>query len=299
MVPRVGFEPTTLGLEVLCSIQLSYRGTYFSVYYSRNPKTKIYFAMLLFALLLVFIGLAVGLAWFLISRDRGQKEPIAALWMAAGFGLAGGLLAASLENWLIPANNLLPGTPHGTLLLSALAVAVIEESCKFVPLALVLYKRPYFNEHTDGVMYFALAGLGFGLPENVLYTLQFGAKTGLARLLMTPFFHAATTGLVGYFLVKRKLAGKSPFGIWLPLAGIIVLHGLYDFGLSSGSNLFADGSLLITLGLSIGLFMLFLRANEHDQDLGLSAVGHNAFCRSCGYANPQHHLYCARCGKNA
>ena len=27
MVPRVGFEPTTSGLEVLCSIQLSYRGT--------------------------------------------------------------------------------------------------------------------------------------------------------------------------------------------------------------------------------------------------------------------------------
>ena len=26
MVPRVGLEPTTLGLEVLCSIQLSYRG---------------------------------------------------------------------------------------------------------------------------------------------------------------------------------------------------------------------------------------------------------------------------------
>ena len=26
MVPRVGFEPTTLGLEVLCSILLSYRG---------------------------------------------------------------------------------------------------------------------------------------------------------------------------------------------------------------------------------------------------------------------------------
>lgn len=26
MVPRVGIEPTTLGLEVLCSILLSYRG---------------------------------------------------------------------------------------------------------------------------------------------------------------------------------------------------------------------------------------------------------------------------------
>ena len=26
LAPRDGFEPTTLGLEVLCSIQLSYRG---------------------------------------------------------------------------------------------------------------------------------------------------------------------------------------------------------------------------------------------------------------------------------
>ena len=32
MVPRVGFEPTTLGLEVLCSILLSYRGITPTVY---------------------------------------------------------------------------------------------------------------------------------------------------------------------------------------------------------------------------------------------------------------------------
>jgi RsiW-degrading membrane proteinase PrsW (M82 family) len=255
--------------------------------------------MLLLALLLVFIGIAVGLAWFLIAHDRGEREPIGALWMAAGFGLFGGLLAGVLETWLIPVNNLAAGTPYGTLLVTALAVGFIEEACKFVPLALVLYGRPYFNEHTDGVIYFALAGLGFGLPENILYTLQFGAKTGLARIVMTPFFHAATTGLVGYFLVKRKLAGKSPLGVCLPLAAVMVLHGLYDFGLSSGSLLYASGSLVITLGLAVGLFMAYARAGERDRAMGLSAVGHNAFCRSCGYPNPEHHLYCAHCGKNA
>ena len=31
MVPRVGIEPTTLGLEVLCSILLSYRGIKISI----------------------------------------------------------------------------------------------------------------------------------------------------------------------------------------------------------------------------------------------------------------------------
>jgi len=255
--------------------------------------------MLLFLLLLIFIAVAAGLTWFLIAHDHGAKEPIAALWMAAGFGLAGAAMAGFLESWFIPAGNLLPGTPHGTLLLTTLAVGVIEEACKFLPLALVIYKRNYFNEHTDGVIYFALAGLGFGLPENILYALQFGTKTAMARLLLTPFFHATTTGLVGYCLAKRKLAKRSPLMVLLPLAGVMVLHGLYDFGLTSGSGLYGAGSLLITLGAAIALFVAFLRATEHDQDMGLSVVGHNAFCRSCGLANPRHHLYCARCGKNA
>jgi RsiW-degrading membrane proteinase PrsW (M82 family) len=226
--------------------------------------------MLLFVLLLIFIAIAAGLAWFLIAEDHGEKEPVGALWMAAGFGLLGAVVASLLESRLISANHLLPGTPYGTLLVAALAVGVIEEACKFVPLALVIYKRRYFNEYTDGVIYFALAGLGFGLPENLLYTLQFGTKTGLVRVLMTPLFHAATTGLVGYALVKRKLAGRSLLGIWLPLAGVIVLHGMYDFGLSSGSAPYAIGSLLVTLGATIGFFVAYLRAAENDQARGWS-----------------------------
>jgi RsiW-degrading membrane proteinase PrsW (M82 family) len=255
--------------------------------------------MILFALLLVFIGVAIGLAWYLLAHDHGAKEPIGMLWLAVGFGLVGAIVASLIENWLLSANNLQPGTPYGTLLLTALAVGVIEESCKFIPLALVIYRRPFFNENTDGIIYFALAGLGFGLPENILYTLQFGAKTGVLRLVLVPFLHAATTGVVGYFLIKRKLAGKSPWWVVLPLGAMMLVHGLYDFGLSSGSAVFTIGSLVITIGLSIGLFRLFMRASELDRSLGLSVVGHNSFCRSCGYPNQQHHLYCVRCGKNA
>ena len=36
LAPRGGFEPPTLGLEVLCSIQLSYQGVRF--YYNKNTS---------------------------------------------------------------------------------------------------------------------------------------------------------------------------------------------------------------------------------------------------------------------
>jgi RsiW-degrading membrane proteinase PrsW (M82 family) len=189
--------------------------------------------------------------------------------------------------------------PHGTMFGTAMAVGVIEELCKFVPLATYLYKQRYFNEHTDGVIYFALAGLGFGLPENILYTLQYGSRTGLIRLVLTPIFHAAITGMVGYFLIKRKLLGKKAWGVFLPLTAAILLHGLYDFGLAVGTGFYALMALLITLGTSAGLFVLFLKATEQDQDAGLSSSGHNDFCRACGKPNPNHYLYCTYCGKRA
>lgn len=257
--------------------------------------------MPLFLLLLLFIAIAVALAWFLIKSDKGQKEPVGAMWLALAAGFGGALTAGFIEDKLI--HNLVPGAPYDTLFLAALSVGVIEEVCKFLPLAILIYRQRYFNEHTDGVLYFALAGLGFGLPENLLYSIaysdEYGVKTAMTRLFLTPLFHAAATGIVGYYLAKRKLSGKPVIGVVVPLGAVILLHALYNFGLVSGSAAFAAISLFITLNLTGALFLCFVRARARDQDMGLSAVGHNSFCRSCGNANPKHHLYCIRCGNNA
>jgi RsiW-degrading membrane proteinase PrsW (M82 family) len=254
---------------------------------------------MLLIILLTFLAIAGGLAWFLISHDHGKKEPILALWFAFGMGALGALAAYFIETKFISSGSLAVGTAKGTLLSATMTVAVIEESCKFLPLALLIYKRDFFNEHTDGVIYFALAGLGFGLPENILYTIQGGTQTGMTRLFLTPVFHAAITGMVGYFLARQKLAHRSPFLVIIPFICAIVIHGIYDFGLLSGDQMYMLLSITITLCLSGNLFLLFSRATDHDQDLGLSVVGHNSFCRSCGWPNPRHHLYCVHCGKNA
>ena len=255
--------------------------------------------MLLFILLVVFVALALGLAWFLIARDRGEKEPILALWLAGCFGLLAGVAAGLLEGWLVQSRDLLPGANPSAVLQAALIVGLIEELCKFVPLAMYLYRRHFFNEYTDGIIYFALAGLGFGLPENILYAIQFGAKSAVARVVLTPFFHSAIAAMVGFFLIRYKLSGRSRFAVVFALMGAVILHALYDFGLASGIAIFATLSLLITLGMTAALFILYARATELDQDHGKSVVGKNTFCRSCGKPNPEHLLYCTHCGKNA
>lgn len=255
--------------------------------------------MQLFAILLVFVIASVGLVWFLLARDRGEREPISALWIALGLGFVGAIGAIQLEGRLINDDDLLPGASLGTMFMATLLVGLIEEFCKFVPLALFIAKKRYFNEHTDGIIYFALAGLGFGLPENVLYTVQYGTETGMARLFLTPLFHAAITGVVGYFFVRRKMSGRSLWAVTIPLLGASFVHALYNFGLMSGVAIFVVLSLVIALSLTAALFALYVRASELDQDRGLSAVGHNSFCRSCGSANTHHHLYCTHCGHHA
>ena len=48
--------------------------------------------MLTFLLIILFISIAVGLVIFLLKNDKGEKEPITALWIAAGFGVMAALV---------------------------------------------------------------------------------------------------------------------------------------------------------------------------------------------------------------
>jgi len=250
--------------------------------------------------MLVFIAIAVGLVWILLARDRGQKKPVGALWIAFGFGALAFVAAILVEILLVPTKYTSHISQHYALSLAAfLLVGVIEESLKFVPMAVFVYRKKYFNEHTDGVIYFVIAGIGFGLPENILYTVSYGNGTGFARVLLTPFFHAAITGIVGYYLSKTKIDHKSKLTIVFALLGAMLVHGVYDFGLKSGNILLVVLSLMITILLSIGLFLYFMRAKELDAAEHLSAVGHNSFCRACGKPNPNHYLYCIYCGQRA
>lgn len=214
----------------------------------------------------LFIGVAIWLVWYIMSKDRGEKEPHSALWAAVGFGLLSLVVAGIVEALFLPVDIVTTKNLSGSELINvSLAIGVIEEVCKFLPLALFIYKKSYFNEYNDGVLYFAIAGLGFGVPENILYTLDGGVGTGVVRLIMTPFFHAATTAFVGYFLIRMKLRHDNVAGVLGALGLMILVHAAYDYGLLSTSLGLIGVSVLLTFGLNIALLVLVSMARKRDE----------------------------------
>lgn len=253
--------------------------------------------------ILVLVGLSALLAVFLVKSDRGAKEPALGLVEAFGFGLLAVGLALAIEKLVIPADlvgRLYSGTVElGSVVYFSLIIGFIEEAVKFIPLAVFIHCKKYFNEHNDGLIYFGLAGLGFGLVENLYYLFQFGSQIGLLRAGILLFFHPAAAAIVGYFFARHQLNKKPLWHTGLALLAVSLAHAVYNLGLGARSAEYLTISLMITAAMNLSLFLFYRRATELDQSEGLAAEGENRFCRHCGKPNPAHFLYCEHCGNQA
>lgn len=244
-----------------------------------------------------------GLGWvfirYLIQQDRGPKEPARALIAAGAFGLAAVGIAMFLESKCIPNSVFDHSSAVSTHELgrAALLVGVIEEAAKSLPLAVFLYTKRYFDEMTDGVIYFGIAGMVFGVAENIGYALAFGPAVGIVRIIVSPFIHAAFCALFGWTLAWIKVKRHIPF---IAVAGALVAigtHALYDFGLMYAQWWSSLLSLGLAGALNGGVFLLLRLAQRMDAGMGLAAAGNNLYCRSCGAPNLAHFMYCTNCGK--
>jgi hypothetical protein len=96
------------------------------------------------------------------------------------------------------------------------------------------------------------------------------------------------------------------------LAAVLIplIHGLYDFGMGGGVAQLTVLSLMLTLLLTLGLFLYFMEANVLDRaalariPMGLVRIaaqpsGQPAanFCINCGRSNAKRQTYCESCGR--
>jgi len=141
-----------------------------------------------------------------------------------------------------------------TPFLAAIVIApVIEEFTK--PLALRLKSVRYnLDELEDGLIYGAVAGLGFSATENLLYGYSFLSEGIIAFLILMAvrsfggcLLHASATALTGYGYGKTVMRHSSLFGVLPYFILAIFLHGFYNFLVSYE-----------LVGVISGLFLAFL-----------------------------------------
>ncbi len=258
--------------------------------------------MILLIALTLFVLVIFIFIKSIIKKDRGHKEPLGALFTAMGFGFLAVILAFILDDLFVP-KAIEEGLNAGkniemsfNLLQASLMIAVVEEGVKAIPLALFIFKRKYFDELTDGVIYFGITALTFGMIENIGYGLSYGIGTGIFRIIFLPYLHAGFTILFGISLAYKKVLNKSWLVVVAGFASAVLVHTIYDFFAFAG-GLGMLVVLIITVGLNLMLFILFKKAQKGDEARGQSAIGINKFCKQCGKSNPKQLLYCSFCGK--
>lgn len=193
--------------------------------------------------------------WYFYRRDV-FPEPRGLLLATFGLGVlvVFPVLCVALPVLLLFSQPLAEVSPVlGGLTAGFLTAGIPEEFFKFVVVAGYCARRREFDEPMDGIVYGAVASLGFATLENVLYVGSGGLGLALGRAFTAVPCHAFLGAIMGYFVGQAKFRPQHrtallATGLLLPM----LLHSLYDTPLmilqKEGGNL-VNAHVLISLGL--------------------------------------------------
>ena len=227
------------------------------------------------------LGMAVGIVlavlplpvYMLLALwiDRFEKEP---LWMLAAaflWGATGSVFFAFILNtgFAIATADILGA--HADVATAVISAPLVEELAKGLALVVFfLWKRDEFDNVLDGIIYAAMAGLGFAMTENILYYGRALATGGIGASLFTfvlrgvvsPFAHPLFTSMTGIGLgIARQARKGSPLKWLAPIGGICLamfLHFLWNFSASLGAMFFVAYVLIMVPTFSGIIAMVFI-----------------------------------------
>ena len=193
--------------------------------------------------------------WLVWWLDRYEREPIWLVGLTFLWGAIGGVAFALVFSTIImvPAQMVLDSASSDFL--GAVIVApLIEEPGKALILLLIIFSK-HFDNSTDGFVYGAACGLGFGMTENFLYFVTVGdtgdmgalVATIIVRTLYSAVMHACASAVIGASLGFVKYSGWlarltiPPLG----LATAIGIHALWNGLLTIDSMVGAEGLLAV------------------------------------------------------
>ncbi len=200
-------------------------------------------------------------AYLAYWTDRYEKEPKLLLFGVFFWGAivaAGGAFIVNtllgLGVYMFTASEQLTDISTGTLI-----APLVEETLKgLAVLAVFLIFRHEFDSILDGIVYAAIAAMGFAATENAYYIFSYGYQEGgftgiiflvFVRVILVGWQHPFYTAFTGIGLAAARLSRNTLVKIIAPIAGFTLAMMTHSF-----HNLLA--SILPGLeGLAIGTFI--------------------------------------------
>lgn len=188
--------------------------------------------------------------------DRYEAEPF---WMLATAFLWGALVAvffAFLINSVsgvavaIATNSMRAGRTFGAVI----SAPIVEESAKaLILLIFFFWKKDEFDGVLDGIVYAAMAGLGFAMTENIQYygnAVMEGGGEKLTFVLilrgaLAPFSHPMFTSFTGIGLGLARQSRSTGLTWIAPPLGLLAAISMHSIWNGSGV-LFGGGAFILT-----------------------------------------------------
>ncbi|QQG45725.1 MAG: PrsW family intramembrane metalloprotease [Candidatus Sungiibacteriota bacterium] len=215
-------------------------------------------------ILLTFIPPVLWLLFYL--REDRHPEPKVLLIITFLGGIAAALLAAVVEIFLVGKGGAVSSfiTLEKNALLFFLIIALVEEYIKYLPVKLLITKRPDFDEPIDAMIYMMTAALGFAAIENSLFIMPLfregifaGLEVAANRFLGANLLHALSSGIVGFFLARAFFSPRHHHFVALGVIVASILHALFNY-LILVRELLPQSTFYIILLLSIMAVMVFI-----------------------------------------
>ncbi len=180
------------------------------------------------------------LIWFFHARDI-YPEPQRVVWATFGLGVATIPPAIGIELLIASGlkhidNPFLGGTLDGFV-----CAGMTEEVLKYLVVVFFCMRHKEFDEPMDGIVYGAIASLGFATLENFLYVVKGGESIAIFRAFTAVPGHAFMGAIMGYFVGQAKFRPTGRRGLLVKALVIpILLHGAYDAPLLTLARIEAD-----------------------------------------------------------
>ncbi len=215
----------------------------------------------------------IGFLIVMVLLDRYEREPFWLVSLAFLWGAIGAVIIAVVGSLVFMLPLAFVASEQTAELATTIFVApLVEEPAKALGVALIALSR-HVDGATDGFVYGAAAGLGFGMTENGMYFIAAAtegdaalwAGTVFVRTVFTAMMHACATSIVGAALGAARYRGWGTRLLWVPaaLVAAMAVHALWNgpLALDGGTGFGSAFAFLLfpaEFGVLFGIYQLCL-----------------------------------------